>query len=65
MGMIDNDWVEPLNMEFRKPYYRDLYNFVREEYSRTVIYPPADDILNAFHFTRLIDVIVLVFGQVA
>ena len=47
MGMIDNDWVESLNMEFRKPYYRDLYNFVREEYSRTVIYPPADDIFNA------------------
>ena len=63
MGMIDNDWVEPLNMEFRKPYYRDLYNFVREEYSRTVIYPPADDIFNAFHFTPLKDVKVLLLGQ--
>ncbi len=63
MGMIDNDWVESLNMEFRKPYYRDLYNFVREEYSRTVIYPPADDIFNAFHFTPLKDVKVLLLGQ--
>ena len=26
MGMITNDWVEPLSTEFRKPYYKDLYN---------------------------------------
>ena len=44
MAMIENDWLEPLQVEFRKPYYRDLYQFVRDEYSRTVIYPPADDI---------------------
>ena len=37
MTMIDNDWVKPLSVEFRKPYYRDLYNFVRDEYSKTVI----------------------------
>ena len=44
MGMITNDWVEPLSTEFRKPYYKDLYNFVRDEYSKTIVYPPADDI---------------------
>ena len=63
MTMIDNDWVKPLSVEFRKPYYRDLYNFVRDEYSKTVIYPPADDIFNAFHFTPLKDVKVLLLGQ--
>ena len=49
MGMITNDWVEPLNAEFKKPYYSQLYNFVKDEYSKTVVYPPADDIFNAFH----------------
>lgn len=37
--------------------------FVREEYSKTVIYPPADDIFNAFHFTPLSEVKVLLLGQ--
>lgn len=63
MGMITNDWVEPLSTEFRKPYYKDLYNFVRDEYSKTIVYPPADDIFNAFHFTPLKDVKVLLLGQ--
>jgi uracil-DNA glycosylase len=30
---------------------------------RTVIYPPADDIFNAFHFTPLNEVKVLILGQ--
>ena len=63
MGMITNDWVEPLSTEFRKPYYKDLYNFVRDEYSKTIVYPPADDIFNAFHFTPLSKVKVLLLGQ--
>ena len=63
MGMICNDWVEPLNAEFKKPYYSDLYKFVRDEYSKTVVYPPADDIFNAFHFTPLSEVKVVIIGQ--
>ncbi len=63
MAMIDNDWLVPLKVEFSKPYYRDLYKFVNDEYAKTVIYPPADDIFNAFHFTPLKDVKVLLLGQ--
>ncbi len=36
---------------------------MREEYSRTVFYPPAEDIFNAFHFTPLSEVKVLLLGQ--
>ena len=53
MSMITNDWLDSVKSEFAKPYYKDLYNFVREEYSTREIYPPADDIFNAFHFTPL------------
>ena len=63
MAMIENDWLEAIQGEFRKPYYRELFQFVKEEYSRTVVYPPADDIFNALHFTPLKDVKVLVLGQ--
>ena len=61
MSMIDNDWLP--EGEFHKPYYRQLYNFVREEYSKATVYPPADDIFNAFHFTPLSSVKVLLLGQ--
>lgn len=63
MTMITNDWLEPLKEEFSKPYYKDLYEFVKDEYSKNVVYPPADDIFNAFHFTPLKDVKVVILGQ--
>ena len=63
MAMIENDWLEAIQGEFRKPYYRELFQFVKEEYSRTVVYPSAGDIFNALHFTPLKDVKVLVLGQ--
>ncbi|MDY2699444.1 MAG: uracil-DNA glycosylase [Lachnospiraceae bacterium] len=63
MAMIDNDWLEYIQDEFKKPYYRELYQFVRREYNTHIIYPPADDIFNAFHFTPLSKVKVLILGQ--
>lgn len=63
MGMITNDWVETVKVEAKKPYYRDLFQFVKQEYSTHVVYPPADDIFNAFHFTPLHEVKVLILGQ--
>ena len=63
MGMINNDWLPAVQEEFKKPYYRQLYQFVNQEYQTHVIYPPADDIFNAFHFTPLSKVKVLLLGQ--
>ncbi|MDO4463591.1 MAG: uracil-DNA glycosylase [Bacillota bacterium] len=63
MAMIDNDWLLCLQDEFKKPYYKELYQFVRQEYNTRVVYPPADDIFNAFHFTPLSKVKVLILGQ--
>ena len=63
MGAIANDWLEPLSVEFKKPYYAQLYKFIKEEYSTRVIYPPADDIFNALHLTPLNQVKVLILGQ--
>lgn len=63
MGMLQNDWVEAIGGEFKKPYYASLYRFIKEEYSTKVIYPPADDIFNAMHLTSLSQVKVLILGQ--
>ncbi|MDR2889683.1 MAG: uracil-DNA glycosylase [Lachnospiraceae bacterium] len=63
MGMITNDWREAIEGEFSKQYYQELYRFVKNEYGNGIIYPPADDIFNAFHFTPLNKVKVLLLGQ--
>lgn len=63
MAMITNDWLDAIGEEFKKPYYADLYKFVREEYNTRRIFPPADDIFNAFHLTALKDVKVVIIGQ--
>ena len=63
MAAITNDWLPAISPEFQKPYYKELYSFVKKEYSEKVIYPPADDIFNAFHYTNLTDVKVLLLGQ--
>lgn len=63
MPAINNDWKKALEGEYKKPYYRKLYNFVNEEYSSHTIFPPADDIFNAFHLTPLKDVKCVILGQ--
>lgn len=63
MSMIQNDWLDSVQDEFHKPYYKQLYYFIRDEYSRAIVYPPADDIFNAFHLTTLSKVKVVILGQ--
>ncbi len=63
MAAISNDWLEPLSPEFKKPYYEKLYKKVQEEYNTRLIFPPANDIFNAFDFTPLSEVKVVILGQ--
>ena len=63
MAAINNDWLEALKDEFRKPYYKKLFETVNEEYKTRLIFPPADDIFNAFHLTPLSNVKVVILGQ--
>jgi len=60
---IQNDWLDAIGGEFHKPYYKELYEFVKHEYNTTTVYPPADDLFNAFHFTPLSKVKVVIIGQ--
>lgn len=63
MPAISNDWLKPLSEEFSKPYYKKLYQTVCQEYAAGPVFPPADDIFNAFHLTPLADVKVVIIGQ--
>lgn len=63
MPQITNDWAEYMDLEYKKPYYKELYKKVLEEYSSYEIFPPADDLFNAFHLTPLHEVKVVILGQ--
>ena len=63
MPPIENDWARALQDEFRKDYYSKLFEFVGHEYQTNTIYPPGDDIFNAFHLTPLHDVKCVILGQ--
>ena len=63
MSEITNDWAEPLSEEYKKPYYKELYDKVKEEYSNYQVFPDSEDIFNAFHYTPLHNVKVVILGQ--
>ena len=63
MAAIENDWLAPLQAEFKKPYYRQLYAKVKDEYSTRQVFPNPNDIFNAFSLTPLSGVKVLILGQ--
>lgn len=60
---ITGAWEESLRPEFGKPYYARLYRTVVEEYRMNTVYPPKRDVFNAFQFTPLEQVKVLIVGQ--
>ena len=53
MPPLSGSWANALKGEFSKDYYKKLFQTVGAEYKTHTIYPPADDIFNAFHFTPL------------
>ncbi len=63
MAPMSSSWQLALKPEFAKPYYKKLYDFVNEEYNTKQIFPPGEDIFNAFSFTPLEDVKVVILGQ--
>lgn len=63
MAAIANDWLPAMNAEFKKPYYAELYKFVKEEYSKVAVFPPSDEIFSALHLTPLSKVKVVIIGQ--
>ncbi len=63
MPKISNDWLDVIGEEFEKEYYLGLRSFLYHEYKTKKIFPKADDIFNAYHFTPYKNLKVLILGQ--
>ena len=63
--MIDvgNDWQPLFDEEQVKPYYLELRRFLKGEYATKTIYPPMNDIFNAFRLTPFEATKVVIVGQ--
>lgn len=58
-----NTWNEFFNDISKKEYFLNLMTFVNHEYEAKVIFPKKEDMWNAFKFTELKDVKVVILGQ--
>ena len=63
MAGLTGQWQEQLSEEFHKEYYQKLFLFVKEQYSKVPVYPPAEELFNAFHLTPFEKVKVVILGQ--
>ncbi|MFD2118005.1 uracil-DNA glycosylase [Paenibacillus yanchengensis] len=63
MAILKNDWADELEVEFTKPYYLQLRQFLKEEYQTQTIFPDKHDIFNALHYTSLENTKVVILGQ--
>ena len=60
---IEQSWKEHLSKEFEKPYFSNLIEFVKSEYSSTKVYPPGKFIFNAFDKCTFDNTKVVILGQ--
>ncbi|MCI7606717.1 MAG: uracil-DNA glycosylase [Spirochaetales bacterium] len=63
MIRVGNDWQELFNVEQQKPYYLSLRSFLKTEYATRQIFPPMDEIFQAFRLTPLSKTKVVLVGQ--
>lgn len=60
---IAPSWKKYLSNEFKEDYFRQLIDFVREEYQTQTVYPPGREIFRAFDCADFEDVRVVIIGQ--
>lgn len=60
---IHPSWNSLLSDQWDQPYFAELVDFVRSEYSSKTIYPPAGKIFAAFDACPVEDVKVVILGQ--
>ena len=60
---IDESWRKMLDLEFEKPYFEELTQFVKEQYVKNSCFPPGNKIFEAFNLCALEDLKVVIIGQ--
>lgn len=61
--LLEESWLEYLQDEFDKDYMKALCQFLEEEKQKFRVYPKDTDIFNAFNFTALNNVKLVIIGQ--
>jgi len=61
---LEPSWAKVLQEEFQKPYMENLKAFIGQERSGpSEIYPPSKEVFNAFFYTPIEEVKVVIVGQ--
>ena len=61
--MINKKWDIILKDELKKPYFKKLGIFVKDEYKKNIVYPEYNNIFNALRLTDYDEVKVVILGQ--
>ena len=60
---IHKSWIPPLSQEFDAPYFKQLIEFVKAEYTQNTCYPKGKDIFAAFDHSPFDKTKVVIIGQ--
>jgi uracil-DNA glycosylase len=63
IDQFPKSWRDALAAEFDQPYFQQLRTFVDAERREHEVYPPANDVFNAFKFTPYEKMTVFLLGQ--
>lgn len=63
MEIIDNSWKNFFEEQTNKAYFPKLEAFVDEEYKNQIVYPAKENIFNAFKYTPLDNVKVVLLAK--
>lgn len=62
-ALLNSDWQKVLSQEFDKEYFIQMNELLEKEYAQEVIFPPKEEVFNAFNYTTYDKVKVLILGQ--
>eukprot|EP01125_Pyxidicula_operculata_P014359 TRINITY_DN4779_c0_g1_i1.p1 TRINITY_DN4779_c0_g1~~TRINITY_DN4779_c0_g1_i1.p1 ORF type:complete len:666 (+),score=93.69 TRINITY_DN4779_c0_g1_i1:21-2018(+) len=62
-GLKDVGWINALKDEFNKPYFKNIMEFVALKRREGKVYPPQNEVFEAFNLTPLNQVKAVIIGQ--
>lgn len=60
---LDDSWRFFFQNESKKKYYNELFKTVEHYYEKEIVYPPVEEVFNAFKLTPLNQIKVVILGQ--
>ena len=60
---VNNNWDIILKDEYEKEYFKNLLNYINEEYNNKTVYPLKEHIFKALEYTDYNDIKVVILGQ--